>query len=81
MTVVLDKAPAKVYIHISSLLDAVNAKLFYGKPLTVTIRDDMTDVELRSLIKQPGAAYVRDDVVFGPPGGGSTSGDNPENRA
>ncbi|OGD22477.1 MAG: hypothetical protein A2W03_02640 [Candidatus Aminicenantes bacterium RBG_16_63_16] len=66
VTVVLDKAPAKVYIHISSLLDAANARLFYGKPFTMAIRDDMTDVELRSLIKQPGAAYVRDDVMAVP---------------
>jgi phage gp37-like protein len=72
--VVLDRAPAKTYIRVSSLLDGANAKLFYGKPITGTIRDDMTDEELRTLIKQPGAVYVRDDVVFGPPGGGSTSG-------
>jgi len=64
--VVLDKGPAKVYIHISSLLDAANAKLFYGKRFTLAIRDNMTDAELLGLIKQPGAAYVRDDVMAVP---------------
>jgi tRNA A-37 threonylcarbamoyl transferase component Bud32 len=79
--VVLDRAPAKTYIRVSSLLDAANGKLFYGKPIAGTIRDDMADEELRTLIKQPGAVYVRDDVVFGPPGEGSTSGGSPKGRA
>jgi predicted Ser/Thr protein kinase len=66
--VVLDKAPAKTYIHISSLIDAVNAKLLYGKPFACVIRDDMTDQELNGLVKQSGIAYVRDDVTLGPTG-------------
>ena len=78
--VVLGRAPAKTYIRVSSLLDGANGKLFYGKPIAGTIRDDMTDEELRTLIKQPGAVYVRDDVVFGPPGEGSTSGGSPKGR-
>jgi predicted Ser/Thr protein kinase len=79
--VVLDRAPAKTYIRVSSLLDAANGKLFYGKPITGTIRDDMTDEELRTLIRQPGAVYVRDDVEFGPAAKGAASGDNPKSRA
>ncbi len=64
--IVLDKGPAKTYIRVSSLIDSANRKLFYGKPITGTIRDEMTDAELNSLIKQPGAVYVRDDVVISP---------------
>jgi predicted Ser/Thr protein kinase len=64
--VVLDKAPARTYIHISSLIDSVNAKLLYGRPFAYRIRDDMTDQELSGLIKQSGIAYVRDDIMVGP---------------
>jgi predicted Ser/Thr protein kinase len=66
VVVVLDKAPAKTYIHISSLIDSVNARLFYGKPLTCSIRDEMTDQEIAGLLRQSGVAYVRDDVTLGP---------------
>jgi hypothetical protein len=68
VVVVLDKTPAKTYIHISSLVDAVNSRLFYGKPVTCTIRDEITDQELAGLLRQSGVAYIRDDVTLGPPG-------------
>jgi len=65
--VVLDKAPAKTYIHISSLVDAINGRLFYGPQFTCSFRDDIGDQELGDFIKQSGVLYVRDDVVIGPP--------------
>jgi len=56
------EAPAKTYIRISSLIDSVNRKLFFGKDVTGEIRDDVADKDLRTLLRQPGVTYVRDDV-------------------
>jgi len=67
VTVILDKtAPAKSYIRIASLIDAVNAKLFFGKPVTVAIKDDLARSEFQNLLKQPGIVYVSDDLMPGP---------------
>ena len=62
VTVIVAKAPARTYIRISSLIDSVNRKLFFGKDVTSEIRDDVTDKDLRTLLCQPGVTYVRDDV-------------------
>jgi predicted Ser/Thr protein kinase len=68
VTVILDKAPAKTYIHISSLIDSVNSRLVFGRPFTVQIKDQLTDQETQRFIRQPGVVYARDDIVLGPPG-------------
>ncbi|HCS48071.1 MAG: hypothetical protein A2V45_10595 [Candidatus Aminicenantes bacterium RBG_19FT_COMBO_58_17] len=64
VTVVLDKAPAKTYIHINSQIESLNSKLFFGKPATVEIKDDLVDAELKRLIRQPGVVYVRNDIAL-----------------
>ena len=67
VTVVIGKAPAKTYIRITSLIDSVNRRLFFGKDVTGEIRDDVPDKELRTLLRQPGVTYVRDDVTLDEP--------------
>ena len=62
VTVVLDKAPAQSYLRIHSKVDALNSGLFFGKPVTVEIKDDLVEAELKKLIRQPGVTYIRDDV-------------------
>jgi serine/threonine protein kinase len=64
VTVVLDKAPAKTYIHINSLIESLNSRLFFGKPAVVEIKDTITGAELKKLIRQPGVVYVRDDITL-----------------
>jgi len=64
VTVVIGKAPAKTYIRITSLIDSVNRRLFFGKDVTGEIRDDVPDKDLRTLLRQPGVTYVRDDVTL-----------------
>ena len=64
VTVVLDKAPAKTYIHINSLIESLNSRLFFGKPATVEIKDTLSDTELQKSIRQPGVVYVRDDIAL-----------------
>ena len=68
VTVVLDKAPAKTYIHISSLIDSANSRLVFGKPFTAQIKDEMSDQETQRFIRQPGVVYARDDLMLGPSG-------------
>jgi hypothetical protein len=62
VTVVLDKAPAQSYLRIHSKVDALNSSLFFGKPVMVEIKDDLAEVELKRLIRQPGVTYIRDDI-------------------
>jgi len=62
VTVILDKAPAQSYLRIHSKVDALNSGLFFGKPVTVEIKDDLVEAELKKLIRQPGVTYIRDDV-------------------
>lgn len=64
--VILGEAPAKTYIHITSLVDSLNSKLLLGKRVTVEIRDDLTDQEFQRLVRQPGVVYVRDDITLIP---------------
>jgi eukaryotic-like serine/threonine-protein kinase len=65
MIVVLDKAPAKTYIRITSLMDSINRKLFVGKPVTGEIRDDLSEQEFSAMLRQPGIVYARADIMKG----------------
>jgi tRNA A-37 threonylcarbamoyl transferase component Bud32 len=64
--VILGDAPAKTYIHITSLIDSLNSKLLVGKRVTAEIKDGLTDQELQRMIRQPGVVYVRDDIMLTP---------------
>jgi hypothetical protein len=64
VTVVLDRAPAKTYIHIHSKIESLNSRLFFGQPAAVEIKDDIGDEELKKLVRQPGVVYVREDVAL-----------------
>jgi tRNA A-37 threonylcarbamoyl transferase component Bud32 len=66
VTVIMDKAPAKTYIRITGLIDSINERRFFGKPVTAEIKDDLTDQEFQSLLRKPGVFYVRDDVMIEP---------------
>lgn len=62
--VVVDRAQAKIYLRISSLLDEVNRKLYFGKPIQSVIKDDLPEEEFQKLLREPGVVYVRDDVIL-----------------
>ena len=64
VTVVLEKAPAKTYIRITSLIEAINSKLFFGKPIQAQIKDSLRDEELKRLIRQPQVVFVREDITL-----------------
>ena len=67
VTVALDKAPAKTYIKINGLIDSVNDKVFFAKPVEATLRDDLSDAEIQNLLRTASLAYARDEHLSGPP--------------
>jgi len=67
ITVVVDKAQAAIYLHVNSLIDEANRKLYFGEPLTASVRDDLPPGDFQRLLRQPGVVYVRDDVVLESP--------------
>ena len=63
VTVVVDKAVAKTYLRINTLVEATNAKLFWGQPFTAVVRDDLDPQQTRALFAGSGVLYVRKDVL------------------
>jgi len=62
LTVVMDKAPAKTYIRITSLIDGRNKKLFLSKPIVGIIKDDLGEQEFQNMLRDTGIVYARDAV-------------------
>jgi predicted Ser/Thr protein kinase len=60
--VVLDKAPAKVYIRITALVDELNRSLFIGKDIKAEIRTEITEAEASALVTQMGVVYAREEA-------------------
>lgn len=67
ITVVVDKAPAKVYIRINALVDDLNGSLFFGKDIKAEIRTEIPEDEARTMLTQMGVVYAREE---GHPGTG-----------
>jgi len=69
VTVVLDKAPAKVYIRITALVEERNARLFVGKDVTADVKSELSEDEIRVMQQQVGVVYAREDALpAGAPG-------------
>lgn len=64
ITIVVEEAKAKTYIRINSLVDMVNKKLYFGKNIEASVRDDLSPDEFQHLLRGPSVTYIRDDVVF-----------------
>jgi tRNA A-37 threonylcarbamoyl transferase component Bud32 len=63
LTVVTDKALARTYVRANALVDAMNARRFFGDPFRVVVRDDLTPQDTKALLSAPGILYVREDKV------------------
>jgi serine/threonine protein kinase len=66
VTVVLDKAKASQYIQINSMVDAINKKLYIGRKVEISVRDDLSTPEFQSMLRETGIQYVRDDIILDP---------------
>lgn len=75
VTVVLDKAPAKTYIKINGLIDSVNEKIRFGKPVEAALRDDVGEADFQNLLRTAGLVYAREDVLAAGKPGALTSGE------
>jgi hypothetical protein len=64
LTVIVDKAQAKLYIRINSLIDSMNKKLYFGESLKAAVRDDLSEEDFQRALRAPGVLYVRDDVLL-----------------
>ena len=63
ITVIVDKAEAKIYLRVNSLVETINAKLFHGDPFEAAVRDDVSPEQLREVLREPGVVYVREDIL------------------
>lgn len=62
ITVGVDGAPGQLYSRINNHLSICNRKLFFGEPMTVAIRSDLTSEETRQWLTAPGVHYVRENA-------------------
>jgi predicted Ser/Thr protein kinase len=60
VTVIADEVPASLYVRANGLIEDINKKLFFGKPVESEIRDEVTEDEFKTILRQTGVAYVRD---------------------
>ena len=67
VTVVVDQAPAKVYIRITALVDELNRSIFFGQDVKAEIKTDIPETEAKTMLTQMGVVYARDE---GHPGTG-----------
>jgi len=64
LAVIVDKAQAKLYIRINSLIDSMNKKLYFGESLKAAVRDDLSEEDFQRILRAPGVLYVRKDVIL-----------------
>jgi serine/threonine protein kinase len=63
LTVGVDRAVGQLYGRINAYLNQCNRKMFFGQPMSVVIRDDLSEEEARRLLAGTGVLYVRDNAI------------------
>ncbi len=58
--VCVDRAAGQLYARINRELSNCNRKLFFGEPMSVVIRSDLSAEESRQWLSAPGVQYVRE---------------------
>ena len=59
-TVVADRPTAKTYLKLNALLTTANERLFRGDPMTMVVRENLEETEVRRILSSPGVQYLRD---------------------
>jgi serine/threonine protein kinase len=62
-TVVVDRPVAQLYGRLNHEVQVSNRKLYFGQPLTLSIRQDLTADQLAHMLSGPGVQYVRPDTL------------------
>jgi len=60
-TIVADHPTAKTYLKLNALLTAANDSLYHGEPMTMVVREDLPEEEMRKLLSSPGVRFLRED--------------------
>jgi eukaryotic-like serine/threonine-protein kinase len=68
-TVLVDRAQPRLYVHLNSMMDSLNRKLYFGEHMTVMIKEHSPTMNLRELLEGPGVLYVREDALENAPPG------------
>ncbi|MGZ5496565.1 MAG: serine/threonine-protein kinase [Candidatus Aminicenantales bacterium] len=61
VTVVVDQAPAKVYIRITALVDDLNRSIFFGQDVKAEIKTEIPEAEAKTMLTQMGVIYAREE--------------------
>ena len=48
------------------MVDLVNKKLYFGKNIEASVRDDYPPDEFQHILRKTSVTYVRDDIVLKP---------------
>jgi serine/threonine protein kinase len=62
VTVVADKPPAALYLRVTSLIERINKRLYFGKHVEAEVRGDLAEEEFQKLLRQTGVVYLRDEA-------------------
>jgi len=63
VTIVIDKAPAKVYIRITALIEELNQRLYVGRDVTAEVKSDIPEAEVQTMLRQVGVVYAREEAL------------------
>jgi serine/threonine protein kinase len=63
VTIVIDKAPAKVYIRITALMEELNQRLYVGRDVTAEVKSEIPDAEVQTMLRQVGVVYAREEAL------------------
>ena len=66
VTVLADKPQAALYLRTTSLIDGINKRLVFGRPVEAEVREVVAEEEFQKLLRQTGVLYVRDDTPSAP---------------
>jgi serine/threonine protein kinase len=58
--VAVDRPSGQLYSRINDLLSQYNRKLFFGAPMSITIRDQLSEEERREILSSHGVQFLRD---------------------
>jgi serine/threonine protein kinase len=63
VTVVVDKPPASFYLRVTSLIEGINKRLYFGKHVEAEVRADPPEEEFQKLLRQTGVVYLREGAM------------------
>jgi len=63
LSVIADKATSRLYLKTNRIVESANKKWFFGPRIKVDIQDNLSDDELRAVLREPGIGYAREGLV------------------